>query len=52
VHTNLPLTTGKGDVDESAGVLYSLLRAALGGLLLLLRLNLDSTVISFGMFPV
>lgn len=36
----LSLATGHGDVDETAGVGYSLLRAALGGLLLLLRLDL------------
>jgi hypothetical protein len=38
--TNLPLATGHGDVDEATGVSESLLRAALGGLLLLLGLNL------------
>ena len=38
--TNLPLATGESDVYESAGVCDSLLGAALGGLLLLLRLNL------------
>lgn len=38
--TNLPLATGHGDVDEAAGVSEPLLRAALGGLLLLLGLNL------------
>jgi hypothetical protein len=36
----LSLPTGHGDIDESAGVGYSLLRAALGSLLLLLRLDL------------
>jgi hypothetical protein len=40
VTTDLPLATGHGDVDEAAGVSESLLRAALGGLLLLLGLNL------------
>lgn len=39
-NTNLPLATGERNVHESAGVCDSLLRAALGGLLLLLRLNL------------
>jgi hypothetical protein len=39
-NTNLPLTTGERNVHKSAGVCDSLLRAALGGLLLLLRLNL------------
>jgi hypothetical protein len=38
--TNLPLATGEGNVHEAAGVCDSLLRPALGGLLLLLRLNL------------
>jgi hypothetical protein len=38
--TNLPLATGESNVHEAAGVCDSLLRAALGGLLLLLRLNL------------
>lgn len=38
--TDLPLATGHGDVDETAGVCEPLLRAALGGLLLLLGLNL------------
>ena len=38
--TDLPLATGHGDVDETAGVCDPLLRAALGGLLLLLGLNL------------
>ncbi len=38
--TNLPLATGESNVNESAGVCDSLLRAALGGLFLLLRLNL------------
>lgn len=38
--TNLPLATGEGDVYETAGVCDSLLCATLGGLLLLLRLNL------------
>ncbi len=39
-NTNLPLATGEGNVHETAGVCDSLLRAALGGLLLLLGLNL------------
>ena len=38
--TYLPLATGESDVHETAGVCDSLLRAALGGLLLLLWLNL------------
>lgn len=38
--TDLPLATGKSDVNKAAGVRYSLLRATLGGLLLLLWLNL------------
>lgn len=38
--TDLALATGHGDVDETAGVCEPLLRAALGGLLLLLGLNL------------
>ena len=38
--TDLPLATGHGDVDEAAGVSEPLLGAALGGLLLLLGLNL------------
>ena len=37
---HLSLATGHGDVDEAAGVCDSLLCAALGGLLLLLGLNL------------
>jgi hypothetical protein len=40
--THLPLSTGHGDVDESAGISYPLLGASLGGLLLLLGLNLCS----------
>jgi hypothetical protein len=40
--TDLALATGHGDVDEAAGVSEPLLRAALGGLLLLLGLNLLS----------
>lgn len=39
--TNLPLSSGEGDVDETAGVLNALLGTALGGLLLLLRLDLS-----------
>ncbi len=38
--TNLPLATGESNVYESAGVCDTLLSAALGGLLLLLGLNL------------
>ena len=37
---HLPLATSHGDVDESASVCDSLLRAALWRLLLLLRLDL------------
>jgi hypothetical protein len=40
VLTDLPLATGHGDVDEAAGVSEPLLGATLGGLLLLLGLNL------------
>ena len=36
----LPLASGHCDINESAGVCYSLLRPALGSLLLLLWLNL------------
>merc|ERR1712093_840418 len=39
---HLPLATSEGNVHETAGVCDSLLRAALGGLLLLLWLNLWS----------
>jgi len=39
---HLSLATGHGDVHETAGVRDSLLCAALGGLLLLLRLNLKA----------
>lgn len=39
--TNLPLSSGEGDVNETAGVLDALLGTALGGLLLLLWLNLS-----------
>ena len=38
--TDLPLAAGHGDVDETAGVSEPLLGATLGGLLLLLGLNL------------
>ena len=41
--TDLPLATGHGDVDETASVSEPLLGAALGGLLLLLGLNLFPT---------
>ena len=40
--TDLALATGHGDVHETAGVCEPLLGAALGGLLLLLGLNLCS----------
>jgi hypothetical protein len=40
VGVHLPLAAGHGDVDEAAGVLDALLRAALGGLLLLLWFDL------------
>ena len=40
VGVHLSLATGEGDVDETAGVCEPLLGAALGGLLLLLGLNL------------
>jgi len=40
VRVHLPLSTSQSDVDESAGILYSLLGTTLGGLLLLLWLNL------------
>lgn len=39
--TNLPLSSGEGDVDETAGVLNALLGTALRGLLLLLWLDLS-----------
>lgn len=42
--TYLPLASGHGDVDEAAGVSDSLLGTALGGLLLLLGLNLYSKI--------
>jgi hypothetical protein len=38
----LALATGHGDVDETTGVQDTLVGAALGGLLLLLGLNLYS----------
>lgn len=38
----LALATGHGNVDETAGVLDALVGAALGGLLLLLGLDLYS----------
>lgn len=41
----LALASGEGDVDETAGVCESLLRAALGGLLLLLGLNLGAVAV-------
>lgn len=41
----LALASGEGDVDETAGVCESLLRAALGGLLLLLGLNLGAIAV-------
>ena len=41
VRVHLPLAAGHGDIDETAGVLDALLRAALRRLLLLLRLDLD-----------
>jgi len=40
VGVHLSLAAGHGHVDEPSGVCYSLLGAALGGLLLLLRLDL------------
>jgi len=40
----LSLSTSHGDVHETAGVRYSLLCAALGGLLLLLWLDLDTHI--------
>ena len=39
--TNLSLSSGEGDVHETAGVCESLLRATLWSLLLLLWLNLS-----------
>jgi len=42
----LSLSTSHGDVDETASVCDSLLGATLGGLLLLLRLNLYASQIS------
>ena len=38
--SDLPLATSHSDIHEAASVLYPLLRAALGDLLLLLGLNL------------
>lgn len=40
IGTDLSLATSQSDVDETAGVCESLLRAALGGLGLLLFLDL------------
>jgi hypothetical protein len=40
VYAYLPLAPGEGNVHEPAGICYALLCAALGGLLLLLGLNL------------
>jgi hypothetical protein len=40
VGVHLSLAAGEGDVDKAADVLNALLRATLGGLLLLLRLDL------------
>ena len=51
--TYLPLSTGKGDVDETAGVEKSLAGTALGGLLLLLGLNLNvGSGVSFVLFRI
>jgi hypothetical protein len=44
ISTDLPLAAGHGDVDETASVSEPLLGAALGGLLLLLGLNLFQRV--------
>ena len=46
VGVHLPLAAGHGDVYEAAGVSEPLLGAALGGLLLLLGLNLDANQVS------
>jgi hypothetical protein len=46
----LSLAASHGDVDETSSVCYSLLRASLGGLLLLLRLDLSSVLVSPGPF--
>jgi hypothetical protein len=40
VSTHLPLSTGQGDIHEAAGICEPLLGTALGGLLLLLGLDL------------
>jgi hypothetical protein len=46
--TNLSLATSHRDIDETASVCDSLLRATLGSLLLLLRLDLYVAVVSDG----
>lgn len=49
--TDLSLATGQSDVHETAGVCESLLRAALGGLGLLLLLDLCEQMLSVSDFP-
>jgi hypothetical protein len=57
VGVHLSLAASEGNVDETASVLDALLRTTLGGLLLLLRLNLfgvanqRSVAILTGAFP-
>ncbi|KKZ65245.1 hypothetical protein EMCG_08895 [[Emmonsia] crescens] len=46
VKTHLSLSTGHRDVNESSGVLQTLLGTTLGGLLLLLRLDLYHVKVS------
>lgn len=46
VDAYLPLATSQSNVHETAGICDSLLRATLGGLLLLLGLNLESKSVS------
>lgn len=50
VGVHLPLATGHGDVHETAGVRDSLLRAALGGLLLLLGLDLWGVALAINIY--
>jgi hypothetical protein len=42
IRVHLPLPTSHGNIHEAAGVLDALLRAALGGLFLLLGLDLHN----------
>ena len=47
VWVHLPLSTGQRDINKSSGVLQALLGATLGGLLLLLRLDLGGLRLDF-----